>query len=131
MGTQTLLIVDDNSFFRRVATRFLTQAADLEVVGAAASVDEALSKAQELQPQVVLVDLNMPHASGLTLIPMLRERMPGLKIIVLTMWESDFYRQAALAAGADDFVPKSQIATNLLPALRRLRGSEASLLTTN
>jgi two-component system invasion response regulator UvrY len=131
MGTQTLLIVDDNSFFRRVATRFLTQAADLEVVGAAASVEEALSKAQELQPQVVLVDLNMPHASGLTLIPMLRERLPGLKIIVLTMWESDFYRQAALAAGADDFVPKSQIATNLLPALRRLRGSEASLLPTN
>jgi two-component system NarL family response regulator len=121
MGAQTLLIVDDNTFFRRVATRFLTQMADLEVVGAASSVEEAVLKAAELRPQVVLVDLNMPHTSGLTLIPQLRQLLPNVKIVVLTMWDNEIYRQAALAAGADDFVPKAQINTNLLPALRRLR----------
>jgi two-component system, NarL family, response regulator NreC len=131
MGTQTLLIVDDNSFFRRLATRFLTQMADLEVVGAAASVEEALLKTQALRPQVALVDLNMPHSSGLALIPRLRELLPDLKIVVLTMWDSDIYRQAALAAGADDFVPKADINTNLLPVLRRLRAAEAPLLTAN
>jgi DNA-binding NarL/FixJ family response regulator len=127
MGAQTLLIVDDNSFFRRVATRFLTQAADMAVVGTASSVEEALLKAAELQPQVALVDLNMPHSSGLALIPQLREMLPALKIVVLTMWESDMYREAALAAGADDFVPKGQIATHLLPALRRLQGCHRPL----
>jgi DNA-binding NarL/FixJ family response regulator len=129
MGPQTLLIVDDNSFFRRLATRFLSQVADLEVVGAAASVEEAVLKAQELRPHVALVDLNMPHSSGLALIPRLRELVPDLKIVVLTLWDSDSYRQAALAAGADDFVPKAEINTALLPVLRRLRGTEASLLT--
>ncbi len=121
VGTLTLLIVDDNTFLRRVATRFLTQIADLEVVGAASSVEEAMVKAAELKPQVALVDLNMPHSSGLALIPQLRQVLPGIKIVVLTMWDSEIYRQAALAAGADDFVPKALINTNLVPALRQLR----------
>lgn len=127
MGAQTLLIVDDNSFFRRVATRFLTQGTDLEVVAAVSTVEEALLKASEMRPQVALVDLNMPHSSGLVLIPQLRALLPDLKIIVLTMWDNEIYRQAALAAGADDFVPKAQINTHLLPALRRLRTSERPL----
>ncbi len=131
MGAQTLLLVDDNTFFRRVATRFLTQMADLEVVGAASSVEEAVLKAAELRPQVVLVDLNMPHTSGLTLIPRLRQMLPNVKIVVLTMWDNEIYRQAALAAGADDFVPKAQINTNLLPALRRLRPLDGALPLTS
>jgi DNA-binding NarL/FixJ family response regulator len=131
MSAQTLLIVDDNSFFRRVATRFLTQSADLEVVGAASSVEEALVKAEEVRPQVALVDLNMPESSGLALIPRLRAALPDLKIIVLTMWDSEIYRQAALAAGADDFVPKAQINTLLIPALHRLRAPEGPLPTAN
>jgi two-component system, NarL family, response regulator NreC len=129
MGAQTLLIVDDNTFFRRVATRFLTQIADLEVVGSASSVEEALLKAAEVRPHVALVDLNMPHSSGLALIPQLRKQQPGLKIVVLTMWDNEIYRQAALSAGADDFVPKALINTNLLPALRRLRTADTALPT--
>jgi two-component system, NarL family, response regulator NreC len=131
MSALTLLIVDDNSFFRRVATRFLTQIADLDVVGSASSVDEALLRAAELKPEVVLVDLNLPHSSGLALIPQLRQLLPEIKIVVLTMWDSDIYRQAALSAGADDFVPKAQITTNLLPALLRLRPSETPLYIAN
>ena len=123
MSAQTLLIVDDNTFFRRVATRFLTQMDELEVVGAASSAEEALVKAKEIRPQIALVDLNMPQSSGLALIPQLRAMLPSLKIVVLTMWDSEIYRQAALAAGADDFVPKAQINTHLLPALQRLRAS--------
>src|SRR5687767_8372005 len=107
MGALTLLIVDDNSFFRRIATRFLTQMADLQVVGSASSVEEALLQAAALRPEVALVDLNMPHSSGLALIPQLRQLLPAVKIVVLTMWDSEIYREAALAAGADDFVAKA------------------------
>ena len=131
MGALTLLIVDDNSFFRRVATRFLTQMADLQVVGSASSVEEALLQAAALRPEVALVDLNMPHSSGLALIPQLRHMLPAVKIVVLTMWDSEIYRDAALAAGADDFVAKAQINTNLLPALRRLRPAESPLPVAN
>lgn len=127
MGPQTLLIIDDSSFFRRVTTRFLTQIADLEVVGSASSVEEALRQASKLRPDVALVDLNMSHMSGLVLIPQFRQIVPNMRIVVLTLWESEIYRQAALAAGADDFVPKSQIATSLVPALRRLRPAESPL----
>jgi DNA-binding NarL/FixJ family response regulator len=127
MGALTLLIVDDNSFFRRIATRFLTQMADLQVVGSASSVEEALLQAAALRPEVALVDLNMPHSSGLALIPQLRQLLPAVKIVVLTMWDSEIYREAALAAGADDFVAKAHINTNLMPVLRRLRPAESAL----
>jgi two-component system response regulator NreC len=129
MSALTLLIVDDNSFFTRVATRFLTQIADLEVVGSATNVDEALVKAAELRPEAVLVDLNLHQSSGLALIPQLRQMMPLVKIVVLTLWDSDIYRQAAMAAGADDFVPKAQLTTGLLPAL--MRPTKTPLYITN
>jgi DNA-binding NarL/FixJ family response regulator len=123
METTSVLLVDDSSLFVRVATRFLMARGDIELAGTARDADEALRLAEELRPELVLLDLNMPHVSGLEVIPRLRRALPGVKIIVLTLWDTDLYRQAALAAGADDFVSKGQIGNNLLPAIRRLRAS--------
>lgn len=129
METLTLLLVDDNSFFRRLAERFLANSSEWQLVGSAADAEEALAKAAELRPEVVLLDLNMPSTSGLGLIPRLRRLLPGVKIIVLTLWESDLYRQAALAAGANDFVPKSLINSHLPPAIRRMGAMAPSVAT--
>ncbi len=122
MAPISVLLVDDNSFFLRMATRFLTGFADLRVLDSVSSAQQALDKAKELKPEVVLLDLNMPGIPGLALIPSLRAALPNSRIIVLTLWESDMYRQAALAAGAHDFVSKSLIASHLAPAIRRAHG---------
>jgi two-component system response regulator NreC len=120
MGFMSLLLVDDNSLFLRIATRFLEGFPELELLGSAATADEAQEKVVALQPDIVLMDLNLPGLTGLKLIPRLRELRPAVKVIVLTLWDSDIYRQAALAAGADEFVSKAQINATLVPAIRRL-----------
>ena len=117
MASQSLLLVDDNSFFLRIAARFLDGFPEIKLLDSASSASEALVKAEALQPDVILLDLNMPGGSGLDLLPRLRTLAPHVRIVVLTLWDSDAYRQAALAAGADDFVPKALINSNLVPAI--------------
>jgi DNA-binding NarL/FixJ family response regulator len=89
-------------------------------VGAAGGGEEALALAQDLEPHIVLIDLAMPGLSGLETIPHLRAMLPEVGIIALTMLDTNSYWQAALAAGANDFVPKASLDTDLLPAIRRV-----------
>jgi DNA-binding NarL/FixJ family response regulator len=112
--------VDDNPSFLRIATRFLEQHDDVVVVGAAGGGEEALALAQELRPDIVLIDLAMPSLSGLETIPRLRAMLPAVGIIALTMLDTNSYRQAALAAHANHFVPKASLDTDLLPAIRQV-----------
>jgi len=115
----SILLVDDNPVFLRIATRFLQQQAEVVTVGVASRGEEALGQIQDLRPQVVLLDLSLPGLSGLEVIPLLRIKLPKVKIIALTLLDADGYRQAALAAGADDFVSKTTLNIHLLPAIRR------------
>lgn len=116
----SVLLVDDNPTFLRIATRFLQEHDDVVVVGTADRGEEALSQVEELQPDIVLIDLAMPGLSGLEVIPRLRAMLPEVGIIALTVLDTNSYRQAALAAGADNFVPKATLTTDLLPAIRQL-----------
>jgi len=116
----SVLLVDDNPTFLRVAARFLQAHEGVNVVGTANGGQEALVKAQDLRPQVILLDLAMPDLPGLQAIPRLREVVPQTGIIALTLLDTSGYRQAALSAGADDFIPKAALNTDLLPAIQRL-----------
>jgi DNA-binding NarL/FixJ family response regulator len=127
MPAYRLLLVDDNRLFLRIATRFLQTCADFEPIDSAANAVEAMEKAASLRPDVVLLDINMPITSGLDLIPSLRQLLPGVKIIMLTLWDTDTYRQAAEEAGADAYVPKSTIHAELLPAIMRLVNPRATV----
>ena len=122
MTAASVLLVDDNATFLRIAIRFLEMHGQDEVmvIGKARGGKEALAQAQELQPQVVLLDLVMPDLSGFEVISRLREVLPGVGIIALTVMGNEYYRNAALSAGADDFVPKGAMSTELLPAIRRV-----------
>ena len=115
-----VLLVDDHEAFLRVATEFLQRHEDLVVVGTARGGKEALAQAQELRPEVILVDLNMPGMNGMETIPRLRVMLPQAGIIALTLLDVNTYRRPALAAGADDFVAKANLTTDLLPAIRRV-----------
>ena len=118
----SLLLVDDNPRFLRLLTRFLhiSYPADVVVMDVARSGIEALARAQIVRPQVVLLDLAMPGMSGWEVIPRLRKDLPEVGIIVLTLLESGGYREMVLEAGADAFVGKSALVTELIPAIRRV-----------
>ena len=120
MNPISVLLVDDNPSFLRIVMRFLQGYEDVVVVGAASEGQKVLAQAQDLKPDIVLIDLYMPSIPGLEVISCLRTALPEVGIIALTLLDSDGYRQAALAAGADDFVPKVTLNTDLLPAIRRL-----------
>jgi two-component system nitrate/nitrite response regulator NarL len=118
-----VLVVDDNEAFLRVATDFLRRHDELTVVGAICGGEEALAQVQDLQPQVILIGLERP---GLEILPRLRNILPGVGIIALTLLKGNAYRQAAMAAGADDLVPKAELTTDLLPAIRRVTQANRS-----
>ena len=122
MIPRTVLLVDDNPTFLRMLTRFLADQDEiaLEVVGTVVGGHEAVAQAETLQPDVVLVDLQMPLQSGLELLPHLRTRLPDARLIALTLLDPDSFEAPALAAGADAFVSKASLEHDLLPALRRL-----------
>jgi DNA-binding NarL/FixJ family response regulator len=112
-----VLLVDENPTFLRIAADFLQRQHDLILAGAICGGEEALTRAQDLGPHVVLIGLDRP---GLETIPRLRKALPGVGIIALTLLEGNAYRQAALAAGADDLIQKAKLITDLLPAIRRV-----------
>lgn len=117
----SVLLVDDNPTFLHFATRFLKAHDEVVVLGTATGSKEAIKRARELRPQVVLLDLALPELSAsLEAIPHLRSILPETRIIALTLFATDGYRQAAFKAGVDDFVPKHKMDTDLLPAIQRL-----------
>jgi DNA-binding NarL/FixJ family response regulator len=114
-----LLIADDHHTFLDIATRYLCQQDGLLVVGTALDGRQALALARELKPQAILLDLAMPKLPGLEAIPLLRAEQPRLAIIAFTLLDNVAYRRAALAAGADEFVPKARMTDDLPAAIRR------------
>jgi two-component system response regulator NreC len=117
----SVLLVDESLTFLRIAMRFLDMHDDIVVGGAVRGGEEALAQVQDLEPDVVLIDITMPDLlGGLKFIPRLRAALPGVGIIALTLIGTDGYRQAALEAGADDFVPKAAMGADLLLAIRRV-----------
>jgi DNA-binding NarL/FixJ family response regulator len=114
-----LLLVDDNVTFLQIASLFLGQYADLCIVGTGHNGREALDLAATLHPDVVLLDISMEGVNGLEALPHLRQAFPSMGIIVLTQHNLEGYREAALAAGADGFVVKRSLVSDLLPAIRR------------
>jgi DNA-binding NarL/FixJ family response regulator len=124
----TILIIDDNATFVGIVARFLNEQPDLDVVGTASGGVEGIKQAVELRPRVILLDLVMPGLSGLYALPRLRQQAPDSAVIVLTLLEGEGYEEAARDAGADGFVPKSRLYTDLIPAIRdaaRVAGARA------
>lgn len=119
MDTVTVLLVDDNRTFLHIVKRFLQRQGSVIIAGAVDGGKDALTQAQGLQPDVVVIDLFMPDLPGLKAIPRLRVAMPEVGIVAMTQLDVAGYKEAALAAGADDFVSKSALATDLLPAIWR------------
>ncbi len=118
----SLLLVDDNLTFLRILRRFLeTQdRAAVRVVGTAGGGAEALVMAVVQRPELIVTDLAMPDLHGLELLPLLRRLLPETGLIALTLMRPESYEATTFAAGADAFVAKTTLESELLPAIQRV-----------
>lgn len=118
-----LLLADDHAVLRAGLRLLLTSQNEYEVVGEASSGTETLTLAEELQPDLILLDLSMPALGGLDALPALRKLAPAAKILILTMHDDPQYLRQALKHGASGYVLKKAADTELLSAIRAvLRG---------
>ena len=101
-----VLLADDAADLRLLLRIRLEKLDDVEVVGEATDGEEALELAEELRPDVVVMDLSMPRVDGLQATERLRDRYPSLRIVVLSGYPSSAMRAMALAAGADEYIQK-------------------------
>ena len=120
MMCATILIVDDNPQFRALMRRILEQHADLRVVGEVRDGREALQRAHELLPDLVLLDLTLPGGDGLEATRQIKAHRPAIKVIIVTVHTEDAYRRAAEESGADAFLLKKTLMTTLLPTIRSM-----------
>ncbi|USQ74768.1 response regulator [Ornithinimicrobium cryptoxanthini] len=122
-----VVLADDHRLFREGVASLLQRAPDLDLVGSAASGEEAIALVDELGPEVVLMDLNMPGLGGIAATRELRARHPEVGVVVLTMLEDDASVFAALQAGARGYVLKDAERGDLVRAIRAVASGEALL----
>jgi DNA-binding NarL/FixJ family response regulator len=120
MGTKVIRILaaDDHPVFRAGLSSLVANERDIQIVGEAANGREAIAQYQELRPDVMLLDLQMPEINGIEVIEAIRERYPSARIIVLTTYAGDVLAQRALKAGAQGYVLKGMIRKDLLDTIR-------------
>lgn len=123
MQTTRTLIVDDDGSFRRRVKGLLASERDIEVIGEAGDGQEAILKARELEPDLVLMDVRMPGMNGVNATRQLKNEMPELKVLILTIFDLQEYREAAIASGASGYVIKKSLIEELMPAIRGVLGS--------
>ncbi|HEX6387411.1 MAG TPA: response regulator transcription factor [Anaerolineae bacterium] len=120
-----ILIADDHTLFRDGLRALFNSLADMEVIGEAATGAEAVALAEELQPDVVLMDIQMPDVNGIEATRQIVRTSPHVGVIVVTMFEDDDSVFAAMRAGARGYVLKGAGQEEMLRAIRAVAQGEA------
>jgi len=120
-----VLLVDDHNLFRQGLHRLLDDFEQLDIVGEAANGQDALDKVARWQPDLVLMDLNMPVMSGLEATRQIRERFPHIQVVMLTVSDRDEDLFSAIKAGAHGYLLKNVQTSELIRAIKRVRAGEA------
>jgi DNA-binding NarL/FixJ family response regulator len=113
-----VLIVDDHALFRRGLQMVLKQEEDIEVVGEAGDGHEAIQKAQELMPDVILMDVRMPRRSGIEATQQIKDMLPHVKILMLTISDEEADLYDAIKAGAAGYLLKEISIDEVADAIR-------------
>lgn len=119
-----LLIVDDHTLFREGLLAIFLAVSDIEVVGEAASGEEAVERAQQLKPHVILMDIQMGAMNGIEASVRILERLPDTRIIMLTMIEDSESLFAAMRAGARGYVLKGADKSEVLRTIRAVASGD-------
>jgi DNA-binding NarL/FixJ family response regulator len=114
----SVLIVDDHPLFRQGMASILDGEPDIVLAGAASTGREAIAACRRLQPDVVVMDIQMPELNGIEASTLIRREMPATRIIVLTTYQGDVHALRAIKAGAAAYMLKSTVLNDLLDTIR-------------
>ena len=115
-----VLIAEDHTLIREGLRSLLSSHPDLEVIGEAADGREAIQQAEKLSPALMLMDLSMPRMGGVEAIREIKKKWPKIKILALTVNDSEEYVLAALQAGADGYILKDSTRAELVQAIQNV-----------
>ena len=122
-----VLVVDDHALFRRGLQTILEQEPDLELVGEASDGAEAVEKAQELMPDVVLMDVRMPKRSGIEATTQIKDLLPHVKILMLTISDEEADLYDAIKAGASGYLLKEIPIEEVADAIRSVWAGQSRI----
>jgi two-component system chemotaxis response regulator CheY len=117
---KTILLVDDNAYIRKALCKVFTLEGDFDICGEAENGREAIEKAEELQPDLIVMDLSMPVMNGIDATRIVRQRMPTVPLIIFSEYSDVFSEREAQAAGVSALVPKSKHVSTLVDKARAL-----------
>lgn len=113
-----LMLVDDHAVLRDGLKNILDMETDINVVGEAVNGHEAVSKVKECNPDVILMDINIPGKNGIEATRIIKETHPSIKILMLTMYNHDEYFMSAIREGADGYLLKDAPSEHVIDAIR-------------
>jgi two-component system NarL family response regulator len=119
------MVVDDHALFRRGLEMVLGNEEDLELVGEASDGQEAVERAQDLMPDVVLMDVRMPRRSGIEATAQIRDLLPHVKILMLTISDDEADLYDAIKAGASGYLLKEISIDEVATAIRSVAGGQS------
>ncbi|MFO7623273.1 MAG: response regulator transcription factor [Anaerolineales bacterium] len=122
-----IILADDHIMLRQGTAELLRRQADIDVVGEAANGQEAVTLAQQTQPDIVVMDVRMPVLSGIEATRIIREQFPQVQVLVLTAHDDDQYIFSLLQAGASGYLLKTAPINDLLKAIRQVHAGESPL----
>jgi len=128
--TIRVLIADDHKVVAEGLGHLLAAQPDIEVVGTVRTGREAVRRAAELQPDVVVMDSNMPDLNGIEATRLLRERLPQARVVMLSVLADPLHIVRALRAGASGYVPKSCAGSDVAEAIRAVHRGKRYLHAT-
>ena len=125
METLRILVAEDHPLFRKGMISLLSSVPEFEVVGEAATGEEAVARAAQLQPDVILMDLQMPEVNGIEATRRILQHDPGVRILVVTLFEDEESVFMALRAGARGYVLKDADEEEVVLSIRAVGRGEA------
>jgi DNA-binding NarL/FixJ family response regulator len=125
LETLRILVAEDHPLFRKGVISLLSSVPDFEVVGEAKTGEEAVVRAEQLQPEVVLMDLQMPKVNGIEATRRILQQSPSVRVLVVTLFEDEDSVFMALRAGARGYVLKDADEEEMVHAIRAVGRGEA------
>jgi DNA-binding NarL/FixJ family response regulator len=125
LETLRILVAEDHPLFRKGMISLLSSVPEFEVIGEARTGEEAVSRAADLQPDVILMDLQMPEVNGIEATRRILRDDPGIRILVVTLFEDDNSVFMALRAGARGYVLKDADEEEMVLSIRAVGKGEA------
>lgn len=113
----SVIIVEDHKLVREMWAGFFADNKGIEVIGQCGEFDEAIEMVKNKKPDIVLLDINLPGASGLNAVPLIREFAPGSKIIAVSMHNQAVYARKMFQLGASGYVTKNSAPEEMFEAI--------------